>query len=189
MLLNGKRVTLDRLASELIAAGVSIRGLGQDGDELHTYNTSGVSIDVPPGAAPVVAAHVADSTILYAGSFKLAGRVRTTDATVTEIFRATLKTNTEYAGQATVVGIDADDSTSKIVLASIAAKRLGAGALSIGNPVRLNPGQEDAAASAWAVLAPVSGNDWTVTVQGAAGRTIDWHLFGEVVSFAPSGIV
>jgi hypothetical protein len=125
---------------------------------------------------------------LFAGNFQLVGKVRTTDATTTEVFRTTLAPMTEYAGQATVVGIDAGDGTSKVVLASIAAKRLGAGALQIGAPVRLNPGQEDAASSSWIVNASVSGNDWLVTVQGATGRTIDWHLFGTVVSFAPGGL-
>lgn len=60
MRLNGKRATLDRLKAELAQAGVVVPGLGVDGDDLHTYDANGAAVDVPAGAAAVVAAHVAD---------------------------------------------------------------------------------------------------------------------------------
>jgi hypothetical protein len=58
MLLNGKRVDLVQLAAELTAAGVQNRALGQDGDDVHSYDASGAYEDLPAGAAAVIAAHV-----------------------------------------------------------------------------------------------------------------------------------
>lgn len=58
MILNGKYVNLETLQDEIVTAGHTIRGLGQSGDVLHTYNIEGSPIDIPPGAYAVVQAHV-----------------------------------------------------------------------------------------------------------------------------------
>lgn len=58
MRLNGKRVDLPQLQSELLTAGVSVRGLGTQGDDLHTYNGGGTIVDVPASAQAVVDAHI-----------------------------------------------------------------------------------------------------------------------------------
>lgn len=58
MNLNGKRVYLPQLEQELAAAGVTVRGLGIDADDLHTYTAQGAVADVPAAAAAVVTAHV-----------------------------------------------------------------------------------------------------------------------------------
>jgi hypothetical protein len=59
MLLQGKRVDYRQLRTEMIAAGLTVpQALGQAGDDLHTYDANGVIIDVPAGAAAVIAAHV-----------------------------------------------------------------------------------------------------------------------------------
>lgn len=58
MPLNGKVVDLRRLKQEAGAAGVTVRDLGIVGDYLHTYDAQGNIIDVPPGMAAVLAAHV-----------------------------------------------------------------------------------------------------------------------------------
>lgn len=54
-------VDLSQLEVELIAANVEINGLGTTGDppdEIFTYDEDGAAIDLPPGAAAVLAAHV-----------------------------------------------------------------------------------------------------------------------------------
>lgn len=58
MNLNGKQVSLHQLQGELAAAGVTVRGLGVVDGDLHTYDEDGAVVDVPPGAAAVIAAHV-----------------------------------------------------------------------------------------------------------------------------------
>jgi hypothetical protein len=58
MNLNGKRVYLPQLETELTTAGVPHRGLGTHGDILHTYTPTGAAVDVPPAAQAVLDAHV-----------------------------------------------------------------------------------------------------------------------------------
>jgi hypothetical protein len=59
MILNGKTVDYAQLKAELIAAGVAMpHNLGQDGDDLHTYDDDGVNLDLPAGAQAVIDAHV-----------------------------------------------------------------------------------------------------------------------------------
>jgi hypothetical protein len=57
MLLQGKDVELPQLQAELVAAGIEVPALGTHGDRLHTYDEDGAIVDLPPGAAAVVAAH------------------------------------------------------------------------------------------------------------------------------------
>lgn len=58
MLLNGKRVNLTQLTSELTAAGVPNRGLTSVGDNLYTLTSGGSFLDLPPAAQAVLDAHV-----------------------------------------------------------------------------------------------------------------------------------
>lgn len=62
MRLNGKVVRYDQLISELAAASITVTALGQDDDDLHTYDAGGAYQDLPAGAAPVIAAHVPQPT-------------------------------------------------------------------------------------------------------------------------------
>lgn len=62
MLLNGKVVRYDQLQQELATAGIVVPALGQTGDDLHTYDAAGAYLDLPAGAAPVVANHVPQAT-------------------------------------------------------------------------------------------------------------------------------
>lgn len=55
--LNGKQVDLLALRAELVAAGINVSALGTAGDELFTYDEDGSPVDLPKGAAAVVAAH------------------------------------------------------------------------------------------------------------------------------------
>lgn len=82
MLLNGKRVDLGQLAAELTAAGVAHRGLGQAGDDLHTYTAVGAVTDLPAQAATVVSNHTPPAL------------------PVAPDYGNDLQTSQEYAGQA-----------------------------------------------------------------------------------------
>lgn len=125
--------------------------------------------------------------IVYAAERAFGGKVRTTDATATEILRLALAPMTGYAAVVTMIGVDAGNGAVKVIRASLAAKRLGGGALAIGAPVVIAQ-HADAGASTWVTAAAASGNDYVITVAGAAGRTVDWSLMGTVARFGPSGL-
>ena len=124
--------------------------------------------------------------LVYSAEMQVNERIRTTDATPTEIFRRTLAANTGYTSVLALVGVDAGNGALRLIRASVVAKRLGAGALLVGTPVVI-ANHQDVAAAAWTITAAVSGSDVVVTVTGAAGRTIDWSLTGGVRSFTPAG--
>lgn len=126
--------------------------------------------------------------IQYSLDRPLEGKVRTTDAAPTEIYRRTLTATTGYAFVARLIGVDAGNGAVRVIHASVAAKRLNAAALLIGTPV-VYANHADAAAATWGgVSVNVSGNDVVVLVAGVAGRSIDWNLTGTVVVFAPGGL-
>lgn len=122
----------------------------------------------------------------YSGSRQIDARVRTTNAVATEIYRGTLAQHTLYRGRLELLGVDAGNGVARYIEARVVVKRLSNGAVMVGAPAVVST-IADAAAASWAVVASVSGNDFLVTVAGAAGRTIDWQLAGDVVSFTPGG--
>jgi hypothetical protein len=124
--------------------------------------------------------------LVYSGELPMDARIRTTDATPTEVYRRTLAQLTGYATVAALIGVDAGNGAVRVIRASIVAKRLGGAAILVGAPVVI-ASHADAAASTWAITATVSGNDFIITVTGAAGRTVDWALSGTVRSFTPAG--
>ena len=124
--------------------------------------------------------------VRYSGTLVIDARVRTTTANVTEIYRATLAQLTLYRGRLELLGVDAGNGNARYVEARIVAKRLTNGAALVG-AVTVVANVQDAGASTWVVNAGVSGNDFVVTVAGQAGRSIDWQLAGDVVSFTPGG--
>jgi hypothetical protein len=128
-------------------------------------------------------------TLVYAEGIRIDGRVRTTDATPTEVYRLTLLPLTGYTGTVVLIGVDTTSpggGAIRVIRASFAVKRLNGGALAVGAPVVL-ASHADAGATSWQITPFVSGNDAGVTVTGAAGRTIDWSLTGEMTSFTPAG--
>lgn len=187
MNLGGKHVDLPLLKQQAVAAGVVVGDLGTAGVELVTYDAEGHTIDVPAAMGPVLAAHVAPPPITdYAAELVMSGHLRTTTATPTEIYRVTLHPTAGYRALATLLAVDAGNGDLRHIYASIVAKRLGGGALLVGAPAVL-ANHQDTGASAWAIAATVSGNDFVITVTGATGRTIDWLLDGRVLSFQPGG--
>lgn len=150
------------------------------------------SVTVRQMTAAEEAAHAASqasitaSMTVFTENLAVRGRVRTTDATPTEAYRLALQPLTGYTGTVTVIGVDTANGAVRVIRASFAVKRLNAAALAVGGPVVL-ASHADAAATAWQVAASVTANDAVVTVTGAAGRTVDWSLSGEMTSFTPSG--
>jgi hypothetical protein len=190
--LNGKRVDLLQLEAELTAASILIRGLGIAGDDLHTYDADGVVIDVPVAAAAVVAAHVPPSTVVYSGEQTMTARVTTTGTTPAELFRATLRPLTAYTALVELAGVDSGNGAMRAITARIAAKRLNNGAIIVparvgGLAYELLSDHADALAATWAVTPSVSGNDFVISVVGAAGREVSWFLRLRVDSFTPGG--
>lgn len=125
-------------------------------------------------------------SVTFSGSFNIDTRIRTTNANVTEIYRATLAQLTLYRGRLELLGVDAGNGNARYIEARIVVKRLSSGAALVG-AVTVVTNVQDTGASTWAVAATVSGNDFIITVAGQAGRNIDWQLFGNVVSFTPGG--
>lgn len=124
--------------------------------------------------------------IVYGRTITVDQRLRTTNATPAEIWRATLAQVTLYRASLELLGVDAGNGNARYIDAKIIAKRLANGALMVGAPA-VEANIQDAGASTWAITAAVSGNDFVITVTGQAGRSIDWQLSGRVVSFTPAG--
>lgn len=185
------RPDLTQLAAELDAANVSHNGIGAypvgNGYEVFTYDESGNSVDLPTEAQAVVLAHVPQPPITdFIDAVDISARLRTTNATPAELYRATLAPLTGYRASLTLIAVDAGKGAVRTIEARVTAKRLSGGALLVGAPVVVSD-QQDSGTAAWAITATVSGNDFVVTVTGATGRTIDWLLSGDVVSFTPGG--
>jgi hypothetical protein len=185
--LHGKRVDLPRLGAELAAAGVAVNGLGQTGDELHQYTADGAPIDIPPEGYPIVDAHTPPPrTVDYAGTLAVDTVTRTTDDQPLEVFRFPTEQRHVYRATFALTAVDAVSGAVKDSEARMVFKRLASSVVQVGTTVVLSTAQ-DAAASSWAIVAGVVGTDFTISVRGAAGRSIDWLLTGSIGAYAPSG--
>lgn len=187
-----KRLDLPLLADELAAALVIVNGLGTFTDEagtnLHTYAPAdGAVIDVPPEAGPVVDAHVAPPLL---GEFADAAQVyaiaRTTDDQAHEVFRFPCEERRRYTANLTISGVDAASFVSRDMEGRFVWKRITGNAIMVGITVVSTLGE--AGSASWAPNALPEGTDIVFTVKGAAGRTIDWLLVGEVDVYAPGGL-
>lgn len=190
---NGAVVAVNRLVDGVFDRSFQIPPVGSDQTVLAAYRkdedfqryeaevAAGVTVLDPP------------AVVTYSGELQMIGRLRTTDATPTEVYRRTLAQLTGYRAIATLLAVDAGNGVVRMIHASIVAKRLNNGAALVGTPVVIANHQDSGAAATtsgvagWAITASASGNDFVITVTGAAGRTIDWLLDGRVVSFTPSG--
>jgi ribosomal protein L35AE/L33A len=186
-----KRVDLVQLGHELDAATVPHNGLGLSGTEtdgdLYTFTATGEAEELPPAAVPVVDAHVAAPRLIeFASRVEVHAIVRTTSASVLEVFRFACDVKHVYQSTLTISGVDAANGATKIMEGRFGWKRWAAGAVVMG--VTVVSDIHDAAAAAWAPNFHVETNEVVFTVQGAAGRTIDWLLVGSVDAYAPTGI-
>lgn len=124
--------------------------------------------------------------LVYRDGLAIRERLRTTNATPAALYRATLAQRTGYRASLTLIAVDAGNGAVRTIEARVTAKRLTNGALLVGQPVVVAD-QQDSGTASWGIAASVSGNDFVITVTGAAGRNIDWALSGDVVSFTPGG--
>lgn len=191
-----KRLDLPLLEKELAAASVTVAGLGLSGEDpadpgaqdLHTYDGTGTALEMPAGSQAVVDAHVAPPLVVeHAETRSVAAVLRTTDGAFHEVYRLPTAVNTIYRATFSMAAIDAASFDAKDSEARLIFKRVSTAPAQVGATVVLSNAQ-DAAASAWAIQAQVQGNDLVIGVRGAAGRTIDWILAGDVVVFAPGGL-
>lgn len=136
-----------------------------------------------PGNTPDPAAPL---PVVYSGLHQIDARIRTTNAASTELYRATLAPLTGYRAALTLIAVDAGNGAVRTIEARITAKRLNAGAAFVGS-VTVVADQQDAGTATWVITPSVVGNDFVISVAGAAGRTIDWLLSGHVTSFTPGG--
>lgn len=136
--------------------------------------------------AAVVAAHDPAPPLEYSGERRFTERVRTTNATPTELVRFTPGPLSVHRALLRLMAVDSGNGAAKFLEASTLVKRLNAGAIIVGN-VTVIANHADTAAATWANSLTVSGNDVVITVTGAAGRNIDWLLEVEVKKFVPGG--
>jgi hypothetical protein len=136
------------------------------------------SLDVPPPPPP---------PIVYQDEEVVKAQTTTTDAVAKEIVRFTLTLQTGYSFDGTIIGADRGNGAMRKIVASVLAKRLNGGAILVGPPIVVLT-HPDAATTGWQTNASVSGNDLSITVQGAAGRTVDWMLRSKLIRFGPGGL-
>lgn len=115
-----------------------------------------------------IAAGYADSE-----EVSLQGGVQTSDETVTEIAAITLAENTMVTVEARFNGFISDYSASCGGFLQYTARRVGAGAVEVAEPI-INI-QEDSA-SAPTVDADVNGNDVRLLVTGVNAETWNWTV-------------
>jgi hypothetical protein len=150
--------------------------------EQHIVDLTQAEQDAQAAAAAAWAA----ASIVYADTLPMTGRLRTTNATPTELYRATLAPLTGYRATVNLLAVDAGNGAVRAIEARITAKRLGGGAVLVG-ALTVVSDQQDSGTGSWGIVPSVSGNDFLITVTGAAGRTIDWLLDGQVRAFTPGG--
>lgn len=187
-----KRIDLGLLQRELIAASIAVSALGHQGTDtdgdVYTYTAGGDIVDLPVEAEPVVAAHVAPPRLVeYARTVAVDAIVRTTDATLTEVFRLPTEPKQLYRGTFSMMAVDAVSGASKDVEARLSFRQQAGSAVQVGSTVVLSV-IEVSAASSWAIQGGGDGTDFVVGVRGAAGRSIDWALTGTIAIYAPEGL-
>jgi hypothetical protein len=186
--LNGKPVDLATLQAELSAGGITVNGLMLQGDDLYMMDAVSVPIVPTPEAIAVVDAHVAPPAIIeYAGVRQASGIARTTDDQPTEVFRIHTEQRHIYRATLRITAVDATSGATKDAEARMVFKRPTTTVVQVGALVPLSTIQ-DTAASSWQIQPGVSGDSFTISVKGAIGRTIDWLLTGEIVTYAPQGL-
>ncbi len=133
----------------------------------------------------------ANQQIVYAGHLMIEARVTTTGVTPAELFRRPLSPLTGYAAMVHLVGIDSGNGNMRYIRATIAAKRLSGDAILVpvngGALAGVLADHRDGNAGVWTITPSVSGNDFIITVVGAAARTVNWFCRVEVDSFTPGG--
>lgn len=192
-----RRIDLLLLQEELATAGILVTALGTSGpnsatpaapENLFTYDAAGAAAELPPGSAPVVDAHVAPPLVVdHVETRPVDVVTRTTDGVFRELWRLLTKPKHTYRAALELRATDATDGTTKAQEARLVFKGGAGSPVQVGATVVLWVAQ-DAAATGWTVQAQVQGAELVFGVRGAAGKTIDWSVTGELVVFSPEGL-
>jgi hypothetical protein len=131
-------------------------------------------------------------TLRFQANLPLGAQLRTTDAAPAEIFRATLAPTTLYRARIVVLAVDAGNGAYATLERVVSVERLGGGAVNLlVTDVTIqrmtNAAAVTAGVSSWTLGIAASGADIVATVSGAAGRTVDWGMSGDLVRYTPSG--
>lgn len=157
-------------------------------NEVIFYGSNHRLIDYSEDAAAisVAAAHVPTPMLTFNRTVNVGNKVRTLNATPTELYRAQLRPLTGYDVVIRLLGVDAGNGVVKKLVVDFTVKRLNGAPSQVGG-TSVAANHSDTAAATWNAGFTFDGNDLVIQVTGAAGRTIDWAFTGSVNSFAPSG--
>jgi hypothetical protein len=192
---------LSKLSDELMAAVPSIAPVpGPDGVNMAVMTLSDdggdvITMTVPDEAdeaaiAAVVAAHdptPPPAVFDYVETLVVSAVARTTDGGFREIWRLPTSPKHTYRAALEMRATDAMDQTTKVQEARLVFKGLSGSVVQVGTTTVLWSAP-DAGTTAWAIQAQAQGQDLVFGVRGAAGKTIDWSMSGEIVVFAPEGL-
>lgn len=128
----------------------------------------------------------AASRVTYVETRHVDAVVTTTDDVPLEVFRFPTKTKQVYAASFRMTAVDEGNGATKRARAEMTFKGLASSVVQVGSTVTTAP-MQDAAASSWQIQPSTSGVDLIISVKGAAGRTVDWTLAGDIEVFAPGG--
>jgi len=132
--------------------------------------------------------------VFSAGQQLPSQRVRTTNATATQIFSFTIPVATEWTATLTMRGITDDMLNLRVIKAELTVARGPTGG-AVFIPARTGGANVDirfdraiGTAGAWPLPSvTVVGNDVIIKVTGAAGTGINWLLTGSYETFTPGG--
>lgn len=186
------RYNLDKLVQDFQKAGIPVANIHlyldeNDREQWTLYNSEREVLPLSTKASDVIRTH--DPKIIHwleDASFKL--RVESIGATPKEVFRFEIMQLTGYSINVTVIGVDRDNGVLKKVSGDFTIKRLSVGPILVGETI--NPPHQDTVAGTWKIDRTfVTENSKTygvIWVVGAAGRTIDWLVRGNMLRFSPS---
>jgi len=187
-----KRIDLEALQRELAAAAVPTSGLGKSGTdqdgEVYTYDAGGGIIDLPAEATPVVNAHTAPPRIVeHVETRAVEAVTSTTDGAFHELWRLPTAPKHTYRAMLELRATDRSDGTTKAQQAVLVFKGLASTVTQVGSTTVLWSAQ-DAAATGWAIQVQTQSTELVFGVRGAAGKTVDWSISGDLVVFSPEGL-
>lgn len=153
---------------------------GAVGNALYEEYLAWVALGNDPGPAPA-------PQLVFSDAGEIRAQARTTTAALTILHQATLPVNTGYSLDLTLIAVDAGNGAVRTWRALATIKRLAGNAIQVGTTTLL-AGHQDVAAATWLASFTTLGTDAGVTVNGQAGRTIDWSLRVAVYRFGPGGL-
>jgi hypothetical protein len=128
--------------------------------------------------------------IRYVGGERVNVTLRTTDDLEHDVFVVPADPKTIYRAELQASALDAGNGACKFLAGILVWKRLtGSNVIAPPSNITVVSQIQDTAAASWIMNGLPSGGAFRIFVKGAAGRTIDWSLVGEIGRYAPEGIV